>query len=306
MKKPVLIIMAAGMGSRFGKLKQIEPVDEYGHMIIDYSIFDARRAGFESVVFVIKPEIEAVFKEKIGDRIGNVMNVEYVYQEISDVPKGFSVPKGRSKPWGTAHAVMSARHVVDGPFAVINADDFYGQSAIKSIYDFLILNQDENTHAMVGYRIENSLTEHGTVSRGICETDENLNLTRIVERTRIERSGDGAVFFDEDDIETFIPPGTYTSLNLWGFSLSMMKQIEREFALFLGTDVSASPMTSEFYLPFVPGRLIELGKATVRVLETDEKWYGVTYKEDMPVVKAAIHQMKKHAKYPELLWENSI
>ena len=303
MRKPVLIIMAAGIGSRFGKLKQIEPVDEHGHMIIDYSIFDARRAGFESVVFVIKPEIEAVFKEKIGDRIGKVMNVEYVYQEISDVPKGYKVPKERSKPWGTAHAVMSARHVVDGPFAVINADDYYGAGAIKAIYDFLVSNQDETTHAMVGYKIENSLTEHGTVSRGICETDEDLNLTRIVERTRIERSGDGAVYFDENGNATFIPAGTYASLNLWGFSRSMMEQIEREFALFLDTDAKANPTTSEFYLPFVPGRLVEQSMATVKVLETDEKWYGVTYRQDMDVVKAAVQQMIMQDKYPNILWE---
>ncbi|MBT3318337.1 MAG: nucleotidyltransferase [Clostridia bacterium] len=303
MNKPVLIIMAAGMGSRYGKLKQLDPVDEHGHMIIDYSIYDAHLAGFETVVFVIKQQMQAVFKQKIGDRIAEIMNVQYVYQQLSDVPDGFSVPKGREKPWGTAHAVMSARHVVDSPFAVINADDYYGQSAIKAIYDFLVSEKEDNAHAMVGYKIENALTEHGYVSRGICETDEDMSLVTINERTHIERHEDGAVYI-EDGVATIIPAGTFASLNLWGFSLSMMDEIEREFAIFLKNEVGSKETASEFYLPFVPGKLVEENRASVKVLETDEKWYGVTYKPDMNIVKQALNSMRENGKYPDVLWED--
>ena len=305
MKKPVLIIMAAGMGSRYGKLKQLESVDEHGHMIIDYSIYDARKAGFETVVFVIKPEIEAVFKEKIGDRIGRYMDVKYVYQELTDVPKGFEVPMGRTKPWGTAHAVMSARHVVDGPFAVINADDYYGQSAIKAIYDFLVSQREDNAHAMVGYKIENALTEHGYVSRGICVLGDDMNLVSVIERTHIERRGNGAVYI-EDGKETLIPAGVFTSLNLWGFSQSMMREIEKEFASFLQANAGANALRKEFYLPYVPGKLVSEGRATVKVLETDEKWYGVTYEKDMAFVKQALGSMKEDGKYPQILWDDAL
>lgn len=305
MIKPVLIIMAAGMGSRYGKLKQLDPVDEHGHMIIDYSIYDAHKAGFETVIFVIKPEIEAAFKETIGDRIGRHMDVKYVYQSLTDVPEGYKVPAGRTKPWGTAHAVMSARHVVDGPFAVINADDYYGQSAIKAIYDFLVSEKDDNAHAMVGYKIENALTEHGYVSRGICETDDDMYLQNVTERTHIERRGNSAVYI-EDGKETIIPAGTFVSLNLWGFSLSMMRGIEKEFALFLQANAGKEELTGEFYLPYVPGKLVEDNSATVKVLETDEKWYGVTYKQDMAIVKQALGRMKDDEKYPQILWEDAL
>lgn len=303
MNKPTLVIMAAGMGSRYGKLKQLDPVDDCGHMIIDYSIYDAKLAGFESVVFVIKPEIEEAFREKIGNRVSRFMDVKYVYQQLDDLPAGFGIPEGRVKPWGTAHAAMSARHVVDGPFAVINADDYYGQTAIKSIYDFLVSEKDDTTHAMVGYKIENCLTENGTVSRGICETDVDMNLTRIVERIKIEKADDGANYI-EGDKKTFIPAGTFASLNLWGFSRSMMSEIKNEFTEFLSNEAKADPLKAEFYLPFVPGKLIEQGKATVKVLETDEKWYGVTYAEDMAVVKKAIADMRQSGRYPTKLWED--
>lgn len=303
MNKPTLVIMAAGMGSRYGKLKQLDPVDDCGHMIIDYSIYDAKLAGFETVVFVIKPEIEEAFREKIGNRVSRFMNVKYVYQQLDDLPAGFCVPEGRVKPWGTAHAAMSARHVVDGPFAVINADDYYGQTAIKSIYDFLVSEKNGTTHAMVGYKIENCLTENGTVSRGICETDVDMNLTRIVERIKIEKA-DGGANYIEDDKKTFIPAGTFASLNLWGFSYSMMREIKQEFVEFLSNDAKKNPLKAEFYLPFVPGKLIEQSRATVKVLETDEKWYGVTYAQDMAVVKKAIEDMRLSGRYPTKLWED--
>ncbi len=301
MKKPVLIIMAAGMGSRYGKLKQLEPVDAQGHMIIDYSIYDAYKAGFETIVFVIKPEIEAAFREKIGEQVSRYMNVKYVYQTLSDVPQGFEVPAGREKPWGTAHAVLSARHVVDGPFAVINADDYYGQSAIKAIYDFLAQEQQKNAHAMVGYKIENTLTENGYVSRGVCEVDIDKYLVGVTERTHIEKRGEDAVYI-EDGKETLIPLSTFVSLNLWGFSLSMMREIEREFVLFMQQIADGQMRTNEFYLPMVPGKLVKEGRATVKVLETDEKWYGVTYAQDMAIVQQALGQMKRDGKYSKALW----
>ncbi len=302
MNKPTLVVMAAGLGSRYGKLKQLDPVDKHGHMITDYSVYDAYLAGFRKVVFVIKKENKQAFDDKVGSRIRSFMDVEYAFQELGDVPDGFSVPEGRTKPWGTAHAAMSARGFVDGPFAVINADDYYGQSAFAAIYDFLVSDKKANEHAMVGYRIENCLSESGSVSRGICETDDKLNLLRIVERTKIERCGSGAVY-TEDDKQTFIPAGTFASLNLWGFSHSMMDEIEKEFSLFLGSLPDKDPLKAEFYLPFVPGRLIEQGKASVKVLTTEEKWYGVTYKQDMNIVKDALAGMTKSGKYPEKLWE---
>jgi len=303
LNKPTLVIMAAGMGSRYGKLKQLDPVDDHNQMIIDYSVYDAFLAGFRRVVFVIKKENEEDFSKMVGERISRFMDVEYAFQELSDIPEGFSVPQGRTKPWGTAHAALSARHLVNGPFAVINADDYYGQSAFQAIYDFLMSEKADNAHAMVGYRIENCLSDSGTVSRGICETDDNLNLKRIVERTKIERSGKGAIYI-EGNKQTYIPAGTFASLNLWGFSLSMMKEIEKQFSIFLQNDAVQNPAAAEFYLPFVPGKLIEEGRASVKVLETDEKWYGVTYKQDMQIVKKALGDMTKSGKYPEKLWED--
>lgn len=291
------------MGSRYGKLKQLDPVDDHNQMIIDYSVYDALLAGFRSVVFVIKKENEGDFSKLVGERISRFMDVKYAFQELSDVPEGFTVPQGRTKPWGTAHAALSARHFVNGPFAVINADDYYGQSAFQAIYDFLMSEKADNAHAMVGYRIENCLSDSGTVSRGICETDDNLNLKRIVERTKIERSGKGAIYI-EGNKQTYIPAGTFASLNLWGFSLSMMKEIEKQFSIFLQNDAVQNPSSAEFYLPFVPGKLIEEGSASVKVLETDEKWYGVTYKQDMQTVKQALGEMTKSGKYPEKLWED--
>jgi len=219
MKKPVLVIMAAGMGSRYGGLKQIDPIDEQGHIIMDFSIFDAKRAGFEKVVFIIKKENEADFKEAIGNRIEKVMDVAYAYQDLHNIPEGFEVPEGRVKPWGTAHAVLSAIDEIDGPFVVINADDYYGRDAFHKIYKFLTRNEDDDKYryAMVGYKLENTLTENGHVARGVCTVDENGHLVQVVERTRIERKGNGAAY-TEDDGETWVPVATdsIVSMNLWG------------------------------------------------------------------------------------------
>ena len=305
MQKPVLVIMAAGMGSRYGGLKQIDPIDEQGHIIMDFSIFDAKRAGFEKVVFIIKKENEADFKEAIGNRIEKVIDVASVYQDLHNLPEGFEVPKGRVKPWGTAHAVLSAIDVIDGPFAVINADDYYGRDAFHKIFKFLTKNEDDDKYryAMVGYKLENTLTENGHVARGVCTIDENDHLVKVVERTRIERKGDGAAY-TEDDGATWTPVATdsIVSMNLWGFSASFLKEIKNGFAAFLEEGLEKNPLKCEYFLPTVVTNLLEADKATVTVLTSQDKWYGVTYKEDKPVVVNAIKMMKENGVYPEQVW----
>lgn len=306
MKKPVLVIMAAGMGSRYGGLKQIDPIDKQGHIIMDFSIFDAKRAGFEKVVFIIKKENEADFKEAVGKRMEAVMEVEYVFQDLHNIPEGFEVPEGRVKPWGTAHAVLSAIDVVDGPFAVINADDYYGRDAFQKIYDFLSTTEDDEKYryTMVGYQLKNTVTENGHVARGVCTVDENDYLVKVEERTRIEKRGDG-IAFTEDDGETWqeLPIDSVVSMNMWGFSASFLKEIKAGFAAFLEEGLAKNPMKCEYYLPSVVTKLLVEDRATVTVLETTDKWYGVTYKEDKPLVMAAIQEMKEKGIYPEQVWE---
>lgn len=305
MKKPVLVIMAAGMGSRYGGLKQIDPVDEQGHIIMDFSLFDAKRAGFEKVIFIIKKENEEVFKEAIGNRMADKMEVAYAFQDINNLPEGFEVPEGREKPWGTAHAVLSCIDLVDGPFAVINADDYYGRDAFRNIFRYLSKHQDDDKYryAMVGYRLGNTLTENGHVARGICTIDENSNLVKVVERTKIAKRGDGAAF-TEDDGETWeeVSTDAIVSMNMWGFSASFLQEIKAGFADFLKEGIEKNPMKCEYYLPSVVTRLLEEDKATVKVLTSEDKWYGVTYKEDKPVVVEAIKRMKESGAYAPELW----
>jgi len=301
MNKPVLVIMAAGMGSRFGGLKQIEPIDTFGHIIMDFSIYDAKLAGFEKIVFIIKEENYEVFKSVIGNRVAGKMEVAYVFQNIQDVPEGFAVPEGRVKPWGTGHAVLSAASVIDGPFAVINADDYYGRDAFKKIYDFLTTTEDDDKYryAMVGYMLENTLTENGSVARGVCETDENQYLTGIVERTQIEKRGDVAAF-TEDGGQTWteLAMDTTVSMNIWGFSNSFLSELKTGFAEFFKEALPANPMKGEYFLPTAVNKLLNADKATVTVLKSLDKWYGVTYKEDKEVVVAAIQKMEEDGKYP--------
>ena len=305
MDKPVLVIMAAGMGSRYGGLKQIDPIDNQGHIIMDFSIFDAKRAGFEKVIFIIKKENEADFKEAIGNRISKEIEVSYVYQDLHNIPEGFEIPEGRVKPWGTAHAVLSAIDEINGPFAVINADDYYGRDAFHKIFKFLTQNQDDDKYryAMVGYKLENTLTENGHVARGICTTDENDHLVKVVERTRIERKGEGAAY-TEDDGETWIPVATdsIVSMNLWGFSASFLQEIKKGFASFLEEGLRNNPLKCEYFLPSVVTNLLEADKATVTVLTSQDRWYGVTYKEDKPVVVNALQSMKDNGVYPPEVW----
>ena len=307
MKKPVLVIMAAGMGSRYGGLKQIDPIDEYGDKIIDFSIYDAVQAGFEKVVFIIKRAIEKEFKEQIGDRISKQVDVEYVYQELDKLPEGYVIPDGREKPWGTGHAILCCKGVVDGPFAVINADDYYGKSAFKSIYDQLasVSDDEKYQYTMVGYKLYNTLTENGHVARGVCSTDAQSKLTDIHERTRIEKHGDKAEFTEDDGATwTYLPEDTIVSMNMWGFTESMLGELDRRFAAFLDREVKNNPLKCEYFLPFVVDELLKEGKAEVTVLKSVDRWYGVTYKEDKAMVVKAIQDLKNQGLYPDKLWED--
>ena len=301
MNKPTLVIMAAGMGSRFGGCKQITPVDSDGHLIIDYSIFDAVRAGFGSVVCVIKPEMEADFRAAIGDRISRRVDLKYAYQTLDRLPAGYSIPEGRTKPWGTAHAVLCAKELVPGTFAAINADDFYGSGAFLEAANFLSSPHAENEHAMVAYRVENTLTENGSVSRGVCAVENGL-LTGVVERTKIVPCEGGAKFI-EGESETFLPAGTPVSMNMWAFSHSMLDEMQARFPKWLDENLAKNPMKCEYFLPLIPNLLIQEGKGKVHVRNTDERWYGVTYHADLEKVQAAIEAMRASGKYPKKLWD---
>lgn len=306
MNKPVLVIMAAGMGSRYGGLKQIDPVDDEGHIIMDFSMFDAKRAGFEKVIFIIKRENETDFKEAVGNRMSKYMEVSYAFQELGNIPEGFEVPEGRVKPWGTAHAVLSCIDQIDGPFAVINADDYYGREAFQLIYDYLSTHQDDDKYryTMVGYELSKTVTDNGHVARGICEMNEKGELVAINERTKIEKR-DGGIAFTEDDGKTwtFVPEDTTVSMNMWGFTRSILDEIKAGFPAFLEMGIKDNPMKCEYFLPAVVSRLLGEDRATVAVLKSTDKWYGVTYKEDKPVVVAAIRKMKEEGLYPAHLWE---
>ncbi len=305
MNKPVLVIMAAGMGSRYGGLKQLDPVGGHGQLIIDYSIYDARRAGFETVVFVIKPEIEADFKAAIGDRVSKAMNVKYAYQLKEDLPEGYSVPAGRTKPWGTAHAALATRNIVDGPFAVINADDYYGPEAFQEIYNYLSTPQDGEfyEYVMVGYLLKNTVTENGTVARGVCEETADHFLTQVTERTKIEKGEPPRYTEDNGATWTDLPGGTIVSMNMWGFTRSFLDEALARFPAFLDKALAENPEKGEYFLPTVVSQLIDEGKARVKVLRSEDKWYGVTYREDKPTVVAAIAEKTDSGLYPSQLWE---
>ena len=301
MKNPTLVIMAAGMGSRFGGLKQIEPVDDQGHIIIDFSLFDAWRAGFRDLVFIIKPEMEESFRKVIGNRMEPYFNITYVYQTIDNLPAGYSVPKGRAKPWGTGHAVLCCKDVVDGPFTVINADDFYGPSAFAAIYNYLANNSDDAQYAMVGYRVRNTVTENGSVARGVCEVENGL-LTGVTERTKIFKDGNDAKYTEDGETFVALPGDTIVSMNFWGFTPKMLRELDVRFAAFLDNALISNPLKGEYFLPSVVNDQLKTGTASVRVLPCEETWYGVTYREDLASVKDAIAGMKKQGIYSENLW----
>jgi len=304
MKEPILVVMAAGMGSRYGGLKQIDPVGSNGEIIIDFSLFDARNAGFKKVIFIIKKSIEDDFKKIIGNRISKVMDVRYAYQEVDALPNGYTVPNGREKPWGTGHAILCCKELIDAPFAVINADDYYGKDAFKLIYDFLLNSKDDELYryAMVGYTLENTLTDYGHVARGVCVTNTQGYLEAIHERTHIEKREQGAQYTEDGKNWVTIPEGSTVSMNLWGFSPSILNALEDGFPAFLDKAIAENPLKSEYFLPTMVDNLIVGGKATVKVLKSSDRWYGVTYREDKPVVVNAIKKMRENGIYPEKLW----
>ena len=300
MQEPTLVILAAGMGSRFGGLKQITAVDDHGHAIIDFSLFDAYRAGFRKVVFIIKHEIEEDFKNAIGRRMEKYFDVSYVFQTLDRLPEGYSVPEGRVKPWGTGHAVSCCAGVVDGPFAVINADDFYGPSAYSFLYDFLKEERADNEHAMVAYELRKTVTENGSVARGICSV-ENGYLTDVVERTHIEKRGDDAAF-TEDGVN-FVPVSgdVPVSMNFWGFGKSMLRELQDRFPAWLDENLPKNPLKCEYFLPFVANSIIKEGLGSVRILNCHETWHGITYKEDMDSVVNYLAELRRQGVYPEAL-----
>lgn len=302
MKNPHLVIMAAGMGSRYGGLKQIDPVDAEGHIMIDYSIHDAIKAGFKNITFIIKKAIEKDFREVIDPHLaGKDVTVRYVFQELDKLPEGYTVPEGRTKPFGTAHALLCCLGTVDEPFAVINADDYYGANAFSKIYDFLMNSDDDEKYhfAMVGYRIKNTVTEQGTVARGVCEYDEDSMLKRVTERTKISTNKDGKIWYTEDGEDFDLDPDTLVSMNLWGFTPAYLRECEARFPKFLDENLPKNPEKCEFFLPSVVSELIAEGKADVKVLDNTDKWYGVTYKEDKVTVVEAFKRLKAEGVYPE-------
>ena len=302
-KKPVLVVMAAGMGSRYGGLKQIDPVGSKGEAILDYSVYDAHQAGFETVVIIIKEAIKNDFMETVGARLKNApVEIRYAYQELTKLPAGYSIPEGRTKPFGTGHAVLCAKEAIDGaPFAVINADDYYGKSAFKSIYDMLSATENPYGYCMVGYELSKTVTENGSVARGICSTDAEGNLTQVVERTKIVQFEDG-IRYEDGDKWVDVADDTIVSMNMWGFMPSFLDEIEARFHTFLETTLVENPLKGEYFLPLPVSQLIEEGKASVKVLTSADRWYGVTYAADKPVVMNALHGMQEQGLYPDGLW----
>ena len=307
-KKPILVVMAAGMGSRYGGLKQIDPVGSQGEAILDFSLFDAHEAGFETAVIIIKEAIREDFMETVGKRLEKCpMEIRYAYQEQTKMlPEGFTVPEVRgAKPWGTGHAILCAANEIDGaPFAVVNADDYYGKSAYKTIYDALCKVQDgeKADWCMVGYLLGNTVTDHGSVARGVCDIDENGFLTNIVERTKIEKYEGGIRFIENDEVAGYLTEDTLVSMNLFGFTPSLLDELADGFPKFLEEEVPANPAKKEYLLPTIVNQLLHEGKAQLKVLSSADRWYGVTYAADKPMVVAALKEKTESGLYPDGLW----
>lgn len=304
-QSPTLIVMAAGIGSRYGGMKQVDPIGPNGEIVIDYAVFDALRAGFGKVVFLIRRDIEEVFREKVGSTIEKHVETVYVFQELSNLPPGFHVPPDRKKPWGTGHAVLSCKDVVKEPFAVINADDFYGPGAFQALADYLRQARDPVNgpydYSMAGYVLENTLSEHGTVSRGVCEVTANGYLAQVRERTKIQRFDDAVKYTENGEDWVALPANSIVSMNMWGFTPSFFTELERRFPHFL-TENAANLSKAELYLPVVVNQLLDEGKAAVKVLPVHEKWFGVTYPEDRSSVQEAVRWLIRRGIYPETLW----
>ena len=303
--EPILVVMAAGMGSRYGGLKQIDPVGSQGEAILDYSLFDAYEAGFRKAVIIIKEAIREDFMTTVGERLKKCpMEISYAYQELSKVPAGFTVPAGRTKPWGTAHAVLcAADQIGDVPFAVINSDDYYGKSAYRELYRALAEDRPDNEYCMVGYELGKTVTDHGSVARGVCVLDAQGYLAQIDERTRIEKYAGGIHFTEDGEHWTDLAPETTVTMNMWGYRASFLREVKERFPGFLTDAIVNNPMKAEFYLPITVKSLIAEGKATVKVLFSADKWYGVTYAADKPQVVAALRQLTEAGKYPDGLWK---
>ena len=304
-RKPVLVVMAAGMGSRYGGLKQIDPVGSCGEAILDYSVYDAYEAGFETAVIIIKEAIRKDFMETVGVRLEkSPMEIRYAYQELDKLPEGYAVPEGRTKPWGTCHAVLCGKDAIDGaPFAVINADDYYGKAAFKEIYNYLSRTEEPYGYCMVGFQLGKTVTDNGSVARGVCVTDANGYLTKVDERTRIEKYEGGIHYTTDGENWVDLPEETIVSMNMWGFMPSFLEEVEAGFPAFLDKALAENPMKGEYFLPFMVDQLIQSGKAGVKVLSSHDKWYGVTYAADKPVVVAALKGMTEAGLYPDGLWK---
>ena len=303
MTEPILLIMAAGMGSRYGGLKQMDPVGPDGEVILDYSIFDARRAGFKRVVFLIKHEIEADFRERVGQRIERYMDVRYAFQQLEKIPAPYHVPEGRVKPWGTGHAVLCCKELLDAPFAVINADDYYGPGAFQAAYDALTSLPDERSYMMVGYLLKNTLSDHGHVARGVCDVDEQGMLHGITERTHIIGTCDGPLYTEDSETYHALSPDSLVSMNMWGFSPSLLEALEKAFPAFLESAMADNPLKAEYFLPTVVDGMLHRGEVTVKVVPCHDRWHGVTYPEDKPIVKEALARMRNEGLYPAPLWQ---
>ena len=308
MEKPILVVMAAGMGSRYGGLKQIDPVGSQGEAILDYSLFDAHEAGFETAVIIIKEAIKKDFMDTVGARLQKApMEIRYAYQELDKLPQGYTVPEGRTKPWGTCHAVVCAREAIgSAPFAVINADDYYGKAAFREIYNYLSAHGDDDKYryCMVGYELGKTVTDNGSVARGVCQVNEQGYLESVVERTKIEKC-EGGIRFTEDDGKTWTPLGdkTTVSMNMWGFTPSFAAESQARFPAFLDKALNENPMKGEYFLPSTVSALLAEDKATVKMLYSPDKWYGVTYAADKPVVVEALRTMTAQGLYPDGLWK---
>lgn len=301
--RPTLLILAAGMGSRYGGLKQIDPIGPYGEAIIDYSMYDAIRAGFKKIVFVIRHNFEAAFREKIEKRIRRIVEIAYAYQELDSCLNGFALPKGREKPWGTGHAILVSKDVIDEPFAVINADDYYGTDAYRIMADQLkIMNAKQDDYAMVGYVLRNTLSAYGAVARGICQHSPDMYLAKITECTGIQKKGDGAMYLDEQGIEQTLTGDEIVSMNLWGFTPDIFDFLQQHFSAYLTHHGSENK--SEFYIPTVVNNLIQCRQKKVKILKTRGDWFGVTYRGDKEIAQSCIQKLINQHIYPENLWGN--
>ena len=302
-KEPVLVVMAAGMGSRYGGLKQIDPVGSQGEAILDYSLYDAYQAGFKTAVIIIKEAIKNDFMETVGKRLEKCpLEIRYAYQEMDMLPEGYTVPEGRSKPWGTCHAVLSAREAIDGaPFAVLNADDFYGRAAFRTVYEWLVSNDEPSTYCMIGYEVGKTVTDHGGVTRGVCRSDEEGYLTQIVETSGIEKY-EGGIRMPFGNGWKDLAETTLVSMNFWGYMPGYLDQIAEAFPNFLQHTLRENPMKGEFLLPTFVGQLIDDGKIKLKVLSSPDTWFGVTYAADKPKVVEALRKLTAEGKYPDGLW----